>query len=130
MVSFEPGMDYPFPESEKRPEPVSFYNGRTFPISTVSDADFKKLTKIPIVIYFGDNIAEEPSINPGQDQWRVYLETAKKWAEAVNRHGGDVTIVHLREIGVYGNTHFPMSDLNNKQIADLMSDWFTQKGLD
>jgi hypothetical protein len=48
----------------------------------------------------------------------------------VNRHGGDVTIVHLPEIGVRGNTHFPMSDLNNAQIADLMSDWLTKKGLD
>ena len=32
--------------------------------------------------------------------------------------GGDVTVVHLPEIGIRGNTHFPMSDLNNVQIAD------------
>ena len=130
VVSFEPGMDYPFPESEKLPEPVPFNNGRSFPISTVPDVDFEKLTRISIVIYFGDNIAEEPSINPGQDQWHVYLATARIWAEVVNRHGGDVTIVHLPEIGVQGNTYFLMSDLNNHQIAELMSAWLAKKGLD
>ena len=34
------------------------------------------------------------------------------------------------EIGIKGNTHFPFSDLNNIQIADLMSDWLKEKGLD
>lgn len=130
VVSFEPGMNYPFPESGKLPEPVSFYGGKTYPISTVPDADFEKLTKIPIVIYFGDNIAEKPSKNPGQDQWRVYLATARNWAEAVNNRGGDVTIVHLPEVGVLGNTHFPMSDLNNVRIADLMFKWLDKKNLD
>lgn len=130
VVSFEPSMIYPYPESKTLPKPVTFYNGKTYPISTVPDADFEKLTRIPIVIYFGDNIAEKPSINPGPDQWRVYLASARNWAEVVNRHGGDVTIVHLPEIGVRGNTHFPMSDLNNARIADLVSDWLKEKGLD
>jgi len=38
--------------------------------------------------------------------------------------------VHLPEIGIRGNTHFLMSDLNNTQIANLMSDWLAKKGLD
>ena len=43
---------------------------------------------------------------------------------------GDCTVVHLPEIGVTGNTHFPFSDLNNVQIADLMQNWLHEKGLD
>jgi hypothetical protein len=89
-----------------------------------------QLTKIPIVIYYGDNIPSEPTKNPGQDGWRVRLEMAKLWRDAVNRHGGDVTLVHLPEIGIKGNTHFPFSDLNNIEIADLMSEWLKEKGLD
>ena len=89
-----------------------------------------RLAKIPIIVYFGDNIPEQPSQNPGQEQWRVFFEVAKVWRDVVNRHGGDVTIVHLPEIGIRGNTHFLMSDLNNTQIANLMSDWFAMKGLD
>ena len=42
---------------------------------------------------------------------------ARLWADAVNRHGGDATLVHLPEIGIRGNTHFPFSDLNNLEIA-------------
>ena len=58
------------------------------------------------------------------------MEMAKLWRDAVNKYGGDVTVVHLPEIGIKGNTHFPFSDLNNVEIADLMSDWLKEKGLD
>lgn len=33
------------------------------------------------------------------------------------------------EIGCKRNTHFPMSDLNNHKVADLLSDWIKEKGL-
>lgn len=89
-----------------------------------------QLTKIPIVIYFGDNIPEQPTANPGQNNWRVRLAMARLFRDAVNRRGGDVTLVHLPEIGIRGNTHFPFSDLNNLEIADLMSQFLEKKGLD
>jgi hypothetical protein len=38
--------------------------------------------------------------------------------------------MHLPQIGVRGNTHFPMSDLNNVEIADLMSKFLKEKDLD
>ena len=55
---------------------------------------------------------------------------AKLFVETINKYGGDAKVVHLPEIGIKGNTHFPMSDLNNKEIAKLMADWLTEKGLD
>ena len=91
---------------------------------------FMLLTKIPIVIYYGDNIPAEPMAVPSQDQWRVRLAMARLWAEAVNGRGGDVTVVHLPEAGIRGNTHFPFSDLNNVEIADLLSKFLKEKGLD
>jgi len=33
-------------------------------------------------------------------------------------------------VGVYGNTHFPMSDLNNAELADRLSRWLHEKRLD
>ena len=48
----------------------------------------------------------------------------------LHKRGGDVTVVHLPDVGLKGNTHFPFSDLNNLQVADLMSAWLTRKGLD
>ena len=55
---------------------------------------------------------------------------ARSWRDAVNKRGGNVTLVHLPERGIRGNTHFPMSDLNNLEIADLMSKFIKEKGLD
>lgn len=63
----------------------------------------------------------------GQDFWRMRLEMAALWQDAVNQFGGDVTLLHLPENGIYGNTHFPFSDLNNIEIADLMSGLFIEK---
>jgi peptidoglycan/xylan/chitin deacetylase (PgdA/CDA1 family) len=55
---------------------------------------------------------------------------ARLWRDAVNRHGGDVRLIHLPEIGIHGNTHFPMSDLNNVQIADLVAQFLKENQLD
>lgn len=128
IVSFEPGGDFVFPEGEA--VDTIKVSGRAILPPRVSMADFMKLTKIPIIIYYGDNIPVQPSINPGQEQWRVFLSIAKQFRDVVNRHGGDVTLVHLPEIGIKGNTHFPMSDLNNIQVADLVSEFFKEKRLD
>ncbi|MBI5592630.1 MAG: alpha/beta fold hydrolase [Deltaproteobacteria bacterium] len=128
IVSYEPGSNFIFPNDEV-PSPMPSSAG-PFEAVGVPLAEFMKLTKIPIIIFYGDNIPEKPIANPGQDQWRVRLSMARLWRDAVNRHGGDVTVVHLPETGIHGNTHFPFSDLNNVEIADHMSMFLQKKGLD
>lgn len=128
IVSYEPGSGFLFPEGEV-PDSIPS-SGGTLQAIGVSMQDFMKLTKIPIVIYYGDNIPNEPNLNPGQDGWRVRLEMARLWRDAVNKYGGDVTVVHLPKIEIKGNTHFPFSDLNNIEIADLMTKWLKNKELD
>mgnify|MGYP002658493504 CR=1 FL=1 len=93
-------------------------------------SDFMRLTEIPIIIYYGDFIADKPVSHVGMDQWRGEMERARKFAEAVNRHGGDATVIHLPEIGIKGNTHFLMADKNNLEIANLMDEWINAKGLE
>ncbi len=128
IVSYEPGSGFLFPAGEL-PAPIPMAGG-SLSAFEVPLSDFMKLTKIPIIIYYGDNIPDKPMNNPGQDGWRARLEMARLWRDCVIKHGGDVTVVHLPEIGIKGNTHFPFSDLNNIEIADLMSDWLKQKGMD
>lgn len=128
VVSYEPGSGFVFPEGEVPPA-LESSSGPLEPVAISMD-DFMKLTKIPIIIYYGDFIPENPDPNPGTDGWRVRLEMARIWRDTVNKHGGDVTVVHLPEIGITGNTHFPFSDLNNVQIADIMEEWLIEKGLD
>ena len=130
IASYEPGSGFVFPEGEvpevlKTTHPMGDLSASAVPL-----ADFMKLTKIPIIIYYGDNISREFSDEWNKDGWRVRLEMAKLWAQAVNRYGGNVKVIYLPDIGIHGNTHFPFSDLNNVQIADLLESWLKEKGLD
>jgi hypothetical protein len=47
----------------------------------------------------------------------------------VNRQGGDASLL-LPDVGIYGNTHVAFMDLNNLEVADLMSKFLHEKGLD
>lgn len=130
LVAYEPYSGFVFPEGEL-PNPIKSagifgeLKGTEIPLS-----DFIKLTKIPIVIYYGDNIAKEPTHVWNKDHWRSGLEMARLWAAAINKHGGDAMVVHLPEIGLNGNTHFPFADLNNIEVADVLSSWLGKKRLD
>lgn len=121
VVAIEPG-GFTFPEGET---PEGNRGGAGVPLEA-----FMRLTKIPIVVYYGDNIPKEETNAASQNFWHNVLATARQWAKVVNAHGGDATIVHLPEAGIKGNTHFIMSDLNNKKIADLLTAWLKEKGLD
>ena len=55
---------------------------------------------------------------------------AKKFVAAVNRHGCNAELIHLPDIGIRGNTHFLMSDLNNEEIAYLTQKWLKKQNLD
>ncbi|GAA5101656.1 alpha/beta fold hydrolase [Chryseobacterium ginsengisoli] len=121
IVAIEAG-GFTFPEGEV---PEGNRGGKGIPME-----EFMKLTKIPIVVYFGDYIPKEETKAASLNFWRSVLATAKQWAKVVNNHGGDVTIIHLPEIGIKGNTHFIMSDLNNQEIATIINKWLQEKGLD
>ncbi len=128
IVSYEPGSGFIFPQGEA-PAPMPSAGGALQAFG-VPLPEFMQLTKIPIIIFYGDNIPAQPTANPGQDGWRVRLAMAKLWRDAVNRRGGDVTVIHLPETGISGNTHFPFSDLNNLEIADILSTFLEEKNLD
>lgn len=128
IVAFEPGSSFVFPEGEVPPAIPNAFDtvaGETVPLT-----QFMALTRIPILVIYGDNIPDHPVDLPAQDSWRARLQMARLWRDAVNRHGGDVTLVHLPDIGIRGNTHFAFSDSNNLQIADLVSKFLAQKELD
>jgi hypothetical protein len=128
IVALEPGSGFVFPEGEL-PEAMPSAAGTLTPEAVPLD-DFKALTRVPIVIYFGDNIPDAPTERRGEDNWRVRLAMARLWVDAVNRRGGDARLVRLPDIGIRGNTHFLFSDLNNIEIADLIAAFLHEKGLD
>lgn len=130
VIALEPGT-FPFPKGEV---PAVEETTSPFPARgmEVSDEDFQKLLKIPMVVYFGDNIktGSTPDSHWGLDNWRVRLNLANEWAEIMKEHGGDVQVIVLPDIGIKGNTHFLMADLNNQDVADEMVRWMHEKKLD
>lgn len=128
VVSIEPGSGFVFPQGEV-PPPMLSSNG-TLEGVAISLEDFMPLTRIPIIVYYGDNIPTEPTDIAGQDNWRVRLAMAGRWVEVINQHGGDAELIYLPDLGIRGNTHFAFSDLNNVEIANLISAFLAEKNLD
>lgn len=129
VVAYEPGH-YVFPEGEVPPDiPRGTLHVTAMDTPTVPVADFEKLTRMPILIVYGDNIATEVSDVYNSEVWRASSLRARHFADAVNRHGGDATLVFLPELGMKGNTHVPFADSNNIQVADHLEAWLDKKGL-
>ncbi|MGJ0183946.1 alpha/beta hydrolase [Corynebacterium glyciniphilum] len=128
VISIEPGSGFVFPDNEI-PDPMPSSNG-TLEAVGVPLEEFEKLTRVPIVVYYGDNIPTEPTDIAGRDNWRTRAAMARLWVETINRHGGDATFVSLPDLGIRGNTHFAFSDLNNQDVAELISTFLAEKNLD
>ncbi len=130
IVAIEPGA-FPFPEGEvPAPIPNSSPFTPTRPVTLAPDA-FDALCRVPILVLFGDGIAAAPSATdwPG-DGWRARLAQGRQFVACAKRHGGDVTLTHLPEVGIRGNTHFPFADTNSEAVADYVAAWLRAKGLD
>lgn len=131
VVAYEPGA-CAFPEEEP-PAPVEaateLVASRMFP-RMVPMQKWQALTKVPILIVFGDYIKDKPSEVFNEDVWRIARERARQFVELVNRHGGDATLVELPKLGIRGNTHAAFADRNNLEVLAQLEGWLHEKGLD
>ena len=48
----------------------------------------------------------------------------------MNALGGHVALLELTQLGITGNTHFAFTDINNAQVAALISEYLHEQGLD
>lgn len=69
IASYEPGSHFPFPDGEV-PDPMTSASG-PFRAVGLTMAEFMKLTRMPIVLCYGDYIPREPTSIRGLDNWRV-----------------------------------------------------------
>lgn len=129
IVSYEPGGSIPFPKGQMPPEAKILTLSKKTEGVEVPMSAFMEYAKVPIIVFFGDNLPDSDG-RPEQYEWTRRLRLMRIWAKMLNDLGGDVTVVHLPEAGLRGNTHFPMSDLNNVEVANLMSDWLREKNLE
>lgn len=131
IISLEPG-EFAFPDDaapEDIPSEYELLNKFMIP-QLVPPAEFDRLTEMPILILVGDNIASEASNEFGPEVWRIARTRTWQFVEEVNRRGGNAVCLELPTIGITGNTHFLMSDLNSVEIADQMERFLCNHGLD
>jgi pimeloyl-ACP methyl ester carboxylesterase len=114
IVSFEPSVNL-FPQGQLPPPSVT-------PQLEVPLAEFRKLTRIPILLIMGDFL----NINAAN---MARLANGQAFVAAVNHHGGHAELIHLPAVGIRGNSHVMMLERNNVQIADLVSQFLRKTRL-
>ena len=131
VIGYEPG-GYVFPDDEMPPEPPVRL-GLKLPGYPVTPEEFARLARIPIRIIYGDHVPKTPNGIPAEDFWHALAygpAGGVPFAEKVNARGGRASFVALPDIGITGNTHFIIADTNNVEIADLLSVYLAEQGLD
>lgn len=99
MVSLEPGGS------------CTTTNPETLPLTA---AQITTLAQIPTLIVFGDNLS---------GSWLTSFANCQSYAASIKAAGGDITFVHLPDIGIHGNSHMMMLDKNNLQVANVVIEW-------
>ena len=74
----------------------------------------------------GDYISAD-NLHWASQRWIERIHMAQAFANCVNRHGGDASVVCLPEIGIRGNSHFAFAEANNVEIADVLENWLVEK---
>ncbi len=129
VAAYEPGSDFVFPEGEV-PAPIKCNDSYgVLEATAISSSNFKRLTQIPIIIYYGDHIPTKPSKDWSLDHWRVREEMARLFVDCINRHGGKAQLVVLPEMGIKGNSHFLFAEKNNEDLTNLLQKWIEENVL-
>jgi pimeloyl-ACP methyl ester carboxylesterase len=127
IVSYEPGFVF---AQGQVPAPIPLYKGTQPSGTPVTQAEFANLARVPIQVVYGDNIPKDPIPDLVADGRRAQVVTSRLFVDAFKKEGGNATVLHLPDAGLYGNSHFMFSDLNNVAVADQLSLFLNAKGLD
>lgn len=117
IVAYE-NVGYVFPEGQGPDLPQGPFGPIEVPLE-----EFRKLTRIPLQIVWGDNVDKTAN-------YSAYLVQARRFVQLINEYGGNAEILMLRDKGLIGNTHIPFADMNNVEVADLLSEFLDAQGLD
>jgi len=62
----------------------------------------------------------------GHDRWAIFRRNVTEYGKRVAAAGGHWAELDLPNIGIAGNSHFPMMDRNSDQIAALVHGWLKE----
>jgi hypothetical protein len=117
IVMYE-NVGYVYPQGEGPGGPVGGFGPIEVPLE-----EFKKLTKIPMQMVWGDNIEKAGN-------YANSYKLSVLFAEKVNKYGGKAEVLKLTDVGLKGNTHIPFADMNNVAVADQLAKFLAKNGLD
>jgi hypothetical protein len=117
IVAYE-NVGYVYPQGEGPGTPQGPFGPIEVPLE-----EFKKLTRFPMQMVWGDYTDQS-------DRYGPTVEESRRFVEIVNKHGGKAELLLLPDAGLRGNTHIPFADLNNVAVADLLSKFLAKHGLD
>jgi pimeloyl-ACP methyl ester carboxylesterase len=85
-------------------------------------ADAPKLKNVPLLAIYGDYIEQD-------SRWPTIRGNGIKFYEALKAAGGTADVIDLPRVGIKGNSHMIMMDRNSDQVAGVIQDWLSKKGL-
>lgn len=91
--------------------------------TNLSSQQIATLAKIPTLVIYGDHLGDVPSVSAF---WLANFQGCQQYVQQINAAGGDATMLHLPDAGLFGNSHMLMQDRNNLQVADLILKWVSQ----
>lgn len=84
--------------------------------------DAPKLRNISLLAIYGDYIEQD-------SRWPTIRGNGIKFYEAVRAAGGTADVIDLPKVGMNGNSHMIMMDRNSDQVAGVIQEWLSKKGL-
>lgn len=81
-----------------------------------TNLDVNAVAKVPTLILFGDYVSQFAN-------WSNNLQACTDFATQVKAAGGNIQVLQLPSINIFGNSHMLMQDRNNLVIADLLVQW-------
>jgi pimeloyl-ACP methyl ester carboxylesterase len=88
---------------------------------TFSDAQITRLSRIPVLVLYGDHLplpTQFTTVN-----WQDRFDDCNAYVNRINAAGGRARIMQTTELGMHGNSHMLMQDRNHLQIADFILEW-------
>ncbi|OZI32075.1 hypothetical protein CAL29_30020 [Bordetella genomosp. 10] len=76
------------------------------------------MTDKPVLFVYGDFLDATPL-------WRDLMQAGENYAARLAADRARVTFWRLAEMGIPGNSHFPMMDTNSADVARRISEWMT-----
>lgn len=83
----------------------------------MTPAQIQTLSRVPTLVIFGDNLS---------GSWLNSYANCQQYTAAIKAAGGDITFIHLPDIGIHGNSHMMMLDKNNLEVADVILGWIAK----